>query len=192
MNRAIYATDGIYFLSPFEEEDRNIYMDLQKKMEKKLTAYEKYCEDSWWYYKLHGETKSYFIISMEGVYCGYIELIKYAEDTPEIGIELTREKRNQGIAKHAVNMLIKRVCQERNIPYFIIHIAENNAHSRHVFEKMGAVFVESEQTNYEKYIKICKTEKERKNVEIFFGDEIPICRYLLRADQKHIVDNSEK
>ncbi|MBR1740367.1 MAG: GNAT family N-acetyltransferase, partial [Lachnospiraceae bacterium] len=119
----------------------------------KLTAYEKYYEDSWWYYKLHGKTKSYFIISTEEVYCGYIELIKYAEDTPEIGIELTREKRNQGIAKRAVNMLIKRVCKERDIPYFIIQIKEDNTHSRHVFEKMGAELERVERTDYEELVK---------------------------------------
>ena len=46
------------------------------------------------------------------------------------------------------------VCKERNIDYFLIKIKSDNSHSKHVFEKMGAVPIGEEDRNYTLFLKV--------------------------------------
>ena len=81
---------------------------------------------------------------------------------------------------------ITRIASDLGIKYLTLYAFSTENWSRPNAEVSTLMVL------FEKYIKKCKNKKDRENVESFFGDEIPICRYMLRADQKHIVDNSEK
>lgn len=63
-------------------------------------------------------------------------------NTPEIGIDLLENKRNQGIGPKEVRLFARRVCEIRTIDYFLIRISSNNMHSKYVFEKMGLLNLE--------------------------------------------------
>lgn len=78
-------------------------------------------------------------MAVQALYRLVFELQNYKSDTPEIGLNLVESKRNQGIAAKVVKLLVQKSCLERNIDYFLIRIMSNNPHSKHVFEKMGAV-----------------------------------------------------
>lgn len=74
-------------------------------------------------------------------------------ETPEIGLNLVESKRNQGIAAKVVKLLVQMVCKERNIDYFLIKIKSDNSHSKHVFEKIGAIPIGEEDYNYTIFMK---------------------------------------
>lgn len=116
--------------------------------------------------------KTYSIYDSNNDHCGAIELKNPMSDTPEIGVELLENKRNQGIAKKAVKMLVQKVCQERDVEYFLIKISSQNHHSKHVFEKMGAIFIGEEDNIYKRLISQ-------------FGDK----RENLSADEQKILED---
>lgn len=114
-------------------------------------------------------TKLYCIYENNGDFCGCIELQKYKTDTPEIGLNLVENKRNQGIAAKVVKLLVQTVCAERDIEYFLIRIMSNNPHSRYVFEKIGAVPIGEEEHPYVVLMNRLKTTLARDTVNEIQG-----------------------
>ncbi len=41
---------------------------------------------------------------------------------------------------------------DKKVDYFLIRISSKNAHSRHVFEKMGVIPIGSKESNFKKFI----------------------------------------
>lgn len=61
-------------------------------------------------------------------------------------------KRNQGIASKTIRLFAKKVFETRQVDYFLIRISSRNLHSKHVFEKMGAVKIGEEKTYFSRLI----------------------------------------
>lgn len=142
MEREIYAADEGYFLCPMTDADRADYEELQRQTDGKesLPSNEK------WDKIVKGEVDRYFSIFHEqGEYCGCIEFQNYHSTTPEIGLTLLESKRNCGIAAKVVKLLVQKACSEQEIEYFEVKIKAENSHSRHVFEKLGAVKIGEEE-----------------------------------------------
>ena len=140
MNREIYVTDGEYTLLPISDEDRENYIELHRQLNGEQTLFlNPYCKDMMWEQVLEGKDKVFSIFNCDGEYCGSTEIQRPESDIPEIGIDLLENKRNKGIAPKVVVMLAKRAYQDKPVEYYLIRISSRNPHSKHVFEKLGAV-----------------------------------------------------
>ncbi len=74
-------------------------------------------------------------------FCGRVCMQRIDDENPEIGIELLQKKQNQKIGPEAIVAFCNWYHQEYGIPSIRVRIAEGNTHSRHVFEKLGAVYL---------------------------------------------------
>lgn len=145
MERQIYATDGEYFLYPITEEDHEDFVNLQIQTQGNTTLFlNPHFKDIIWNQVLQGKDKTFSIFNKQGDYCGSTELQHLPSKTPEIGIALIEEYRNKGLAKKVMKMLVKQTCHEQEVDYFLIRISSRNARPKHVFEKMGAIFIREE------------------------------------------------
>ncbi len=136
----------------------------------------------------HKRNKSFSIYDVNGEYCGNIEIQNYWSNTPEIGIDLVENKRNHGITVKAVKMLTKQFCKKHHVDYFLIRIMENNSHSIHVFEKMGALLIEQDESMVDYLIDEIKQETDENYADkvqefirkAFIEDEgVKVLRYRL-------------
>ena len=144
IDREIYATDGEYSLCPVIEADREYYVRLREQVNGTDTLFlNPICKDLMWDWVLTGETKYFSVIDKKGEYCGCMELQCPLSEMPEIAIDLLSHKRNIGIAKRALKLLVLKASMEHPVDSYLVRILSGNTHSRHVFEKIGAVPVGS-------------------------------------------------
>jgi len=153
MNREAYVTDGEYTIFPISEEDRDDYVELHRQTNGENSLFlNPVSKDIMWDATLHGKDKVFSIFDNKGNYCGSIELQNVASCTPEIGIDLLETMRNKGIAIKAVSMFARKTYELQSIDYFLIRISSKNLHSKHVFEKMGAVKIGEEENAFQKFV----------------------------------------
>ena len=142
MEREIYAAGEGYILTPMTDADRANYEELLRQTD----GNDSLPSDEKWDKLMTGEAECYFSIFDEhGEYCGCIEFQNCRSKTPEIGLTLLECKRNRGIAAKVVKLLVQKACSEQEIEYFEVKIKAEKSHSRHVFEKMGAVKIGEEE-----------------------------------------------
>ncbi|MCM1158441.1 MAG: GNAT family N-acetyltransferase, partial [Bacteroidales bacterium] len=106
-----------------------------------------------------------------------------------IGIDLVENKRNRGIAPRAIRLFAKKVCEEKQVEYFLIRISSNNLHSQHIFEKLGAVKIGEEESAFSKFVErfgeiAGKSEQDLEGYKYLFGedgDEV-VYRYRLNPN----------
>ena len=154
MNREIYATDGEYSLLPISDEDRENYIELHRQLNGEQTLFlNPYCKDMMWEQVLKGNDKVFSIFNCDGEYCGSTQIQRPESDIPEIGIDLLENKRNKGIAPKVVVMLAKRAYQDKPVEYYLIRISSRNPHSKHVFEKLGAVTIGTTESTFNTFMK---------------------------------------
>ena len=169
MNREIYATDGEYTLLPISDDDRKNYIELHIQINGEHTLFlNPYCKDMMWEQVLKGKDKVFSIFNRNGDYCGSIEIQRPESDTPEIGIDLLENKRNKGIAPKVVVMLAKRAYQDKTVEYYLIRISSRNPHSKHGFEKMGAIPIRTTESSFNTFMKSFK--KIMGNTDV--GDDV--------------------
>ena len=82
---------------------------------------------------------TYSIFLSNGKFCGYIN-DRMNENELEIGVELREKHRNQGIFPQAFALLMNYLYKVRAESRVVLQIFKSNSHSRHVAEKMGAVY----------------------------------------------------
>lgn len=189
--RQIYATDGNYFLCPIIEKDREHFVNLQIQTKGRTTLFlNPHFKDIMWNQVLQGKDKTFSILDIHGNYYGTIELRNLSGKTPEIGIALMEEYQNKGLAYKVIKMLIKETCSKKEIDYFLIRISSRNSHSKHVFEKMGAIFIRQESSFFTTFMnefnKITKNldrikEKDKiiKQMQNLIVEEEIIYQYIL-------------
>ncbi len=188
MNRDIYASDCEYTLCPITKEDIEYYYPNAYSMidDEDLP----YMSNILWKRLMAEGNRVYLIFDDNSEYCGNIELQHPDDDTPEIGIDLLEHKRNKGIAAKVVRLLARQTYEEKPVEYFLIRIHSKNSHSRHVFEKMGAVLIGEESTFYDRFISALKDEGESELLEYIQnrfdnnadGEKSVVYRYKLTPD----------
>lgn len=180
MKREIYASDGKYMLFQISDDDRDSYVELHRQLNGESTLFlNPHCKDMMWEQVVDvNEDIVYSIYDNNGEYCGSIELQNYDSATPEIGIDLLENKRNKGIASEVVRLFAKRVYEERQVEYFLIRISSKNQHSRHVFEKMGVIFIGTTESPFDVIMRNCKNvlEEMNGNASTQDGLEKDICK----------------
>lgn len=187
MKREIYASDGKYMLFQISDEDRDSYVELHRQLNGESTLFlNPHCNDMMWEQVVEvNEDIVYSIYDNDGEYCGSIELQNYDSATPEIGIDLLENKRNKGIASEVVRLFAKRVYEERRVEYFLIRISSKNPHSRHVFEKMGVVFIGTTESPFDVIMRNCKNVLEEMNGNASSQDELE--KDICKGSEKEII-----
>lgn len=71
---------------------------------------------------------------------GKIVLQDYKSELPELGVDIFPEYQNQGIAPEAIKLFLQYCNSYYNIKKVKVRIRKDNAHSNHVFQKLGAIF----------------------------------------------------
>ncbi len=149
-NRELLVHNDHYALVRVAEYDRPDYVELQRQINGDNTLFlNPISKDMMWDSVLADESL-YIIIDDSMQFCGSMEL-QGKSRTPEIGISILEKYRNRGIAQNAVQLLMTLTFNPENIDYYVLRIEEGNSHSRHVFEKMGAVFLGEDLSTAEKF-----------------------------------------
>lgn len=176
--RKIFATDGEYFLYPIAEQDRKNYVELQRQQNGENTLFlNPRSKDMMWQMTLEGTVLNYSIFNSKGSYCGNVEIQNPSDEHPELGISLLEEMRNQGIGPKVIKLFAAACWKNRPVEYYLVKILSNNQHSRHIFEKLGAVIIGHEGNLYSSVIeelkKVFKSEPmdETKELMKHFYDE---------------------
>ena len=178
-NREVFATDSEFTICSIADEDRDDYVELHRQLNGETSLYlNPLSKDMMWEQILNNADSVFSLFTANGDYCGSIELQHSDSNTPEIGIDLLESKRNQGIAPKAVRLFAKKVYEIRKVEYFVIRISSKNLHSQHVFEKMGAVRIGEEGTDFlEQFIE--SVGKERLDLKKY--------RYLFQEEDDEVV-----
>ncbi|SCI87109.1 Uncharacterised protein [uncultured Roseburia sp.] len=180
--RKIFASDEDFIICNISDADRSNYVELHRQLNGKASLYlNPISKDMMWKQILDNADSVFSLFTGNGEYCGSIELQQPNSNTPEIGIDLLAEKRNQKIAPKAVRLFARRVYEIRKVDCFLIRISSKNQHSIHVFEKMGAVKIGEEETAFSRF-----REKFRKTAEEG-GLDLEKFRHLFRESADEIV-----
>lgn len=171
--RETYVSDDEYSIYTLEDCDREPYVQLQVELKGEDTLFiNPRCNDFMWKALLE-QRECFAIYNSKGTYCGSIELQNQQSDTPEIGIDLFERFRNQGIGPRVIKLICTRYLQEHKIDYFLVRIMSTNSHSKHVFEKMGAVYLTSEENNVKAVLKrmseLVDTSKLEEGINAILG-----------------------
>lgn len=149
--REVFIEDEIYRICPMIDEDRELYVELQRQIIGEHTLFlNSAVKDKMWETTLNSDDSQEFsIFDVDNNYCGNLCLQNKKSKTPEIGIDLREDCRNIGIAPRVIKMFARQYFLKNEIDYFVIRIASNNSHSKHVFEKLGVIPEEKEKTPFE-------------------------------------------
>lgn len=79
-----------------------------------------------------------------GQFCGRVNMQKIDEEIPELGIDLLKEYQNQGYGPETIAAFANWYGEKRHISGIKVRIAVGNAHSIHVFEKLGAEYMQDD------------------------------------------------
>ena len=82
------------------------------------------------------------------LYVGSITMQHPFSDTPEIGIDVLRRYQRQGIAYETISMFAKRILELKNVEYFLVRIYSDNIASTKLFEKLGALRIGHERSEF--------------------------------------------
>ena len=73
-------------------------------------------------------------------FCGRVNMQKIDEEVPELGIDILREYQNQGYGPEAIAAFANWYGENRHISKIKVRVSAANAHSAHVFQKLGAQY----------------------------------------------------
>lgn len=168
--RKVFTADEEFIICNISDVDRSDYVELHRQLNGESSLYlNPISKDMMWEQILNNADSVFSLFTVEGDYCGSIELQQPNSKTPEIGIDLLEDKRNQGIAPKAVRLFARKVYETRTVDYFLIRILSNNLHSKYVFEKMGAVKIREEETDFSRFVERFKkiAEEDGQDLEKF-------------------------
>ena len=188
MNKTVYATDGNYFLVPLSETEKENYLSISREngIGYALSDNERY-EELLWSDSFSKNKRYYSIYDSDEIYCGNIELNRIDTSTPEIGIELLKEHRNKGIAGRVIRLLARKARLElKSLEYYLLRVSVGNTHSRHMIEKLGAIYIGEEESFAVKAMKQLKNGIEKEKYETAYDKCSKILEELL-ADETNKV-----
>lgn len=86
---------------------------------------------------------SYMIFLRDGgQFCGRLNMQKTDEEIPELGIDLLGEHQNQGYGPEAIAAFANWYGKSCHISEIKVRITAANARSAHVFQKLGAKYIQ--------------------------------------------------
>lgn len=91
--------------------------------------------------EINRDTFNCIIRDHKGVFMGRICMLHLTEACPAIGIELFEPYRNQGYGPESLSAFVAWFKDSYGKRKIMARIKQDNTHSKHVFEKLGAVYV---------------------------------------------------
>ena len=157
-----------YILKTLCEEDKINYLGLyqENSIVAKSQNYGDYAEFVW--KKLREDDAIYVSVFLrdDNLYVGNIALRQWSSATPEIGMDVLLKYRRQGIAYETIPLFAKRILGIKSMEYFLVRIYSDNEPSRKLFEKLGAVQIGKEPSEFAEVLEQLK-EKSREQYEKF-------------------------
>ena len=157
-----------YILKTLCEEDKINYLCLyqENSIIAKSQNYGDYAEFVW--KKLREDDAIYVSVFLrdDNLYVGNIALRQWSSATPEIGMDVLLKYRRQGIAYETIPLFAKRILGIKSMEYFLVRIYSDNEPSRKLFEKLGAVQIGKEPSEFAEVLEQLK-EKSREQYEKF-------------------------
>ena len=157
-----------YILKTLCEEDKINYLGLyqENSIVAKSQNYGDYAEFVW--KKLREDDAIYVSVFLRDAnsYVGNIALRQWSSATPEIGMDVLLKYRRQGIAYETIPLFAKRILGIKSMEYFLVRIYSDNEPSRKLFEKLGAVQIGKEPSEFAEVLEQLK-EKSREQYEEF-------------------------
>ena len=77
-----------------------------------------------------------------GRFCGCVNMQKIDQEVPEIGIDILKDLQNQGYGPEAVTGFANWYGERYRVSRIKVLISAGNIHSTHIFEKLGAEYVQ--------------------------------------------------
>lgn len=112
-----------------------------------------------------------------GQFCGRVNMQKIDEEIPELGIDLLKEYQNQGYGPEAIAAFANWHGEKRHISEIKVRIAAGNAHSVHVFEKLGAEYIQDDPSFLKAAEDLTKSLPEKRETIM---QDLRIREYLLK------------
>lgn len=146
----ICVEDNNFVLKHLTAEDREYYFELyeENSVLKDMNDFHGFME---WNWNLILEEDSIYVSVFRKVpyqYVGNIVLQNLKSKTPEIGIDICKKYKRQGIASYVLPMFTNKISEIQEIEYFLVRIYSDNYPSICLFKKLGAVEFGNEPSEY--------------------------------------------
>lgn len=112
-----------------------------------------------------------------GQFCGRVNMQKTDEEIPELGIDLLGEYQNQGYGPEAIAAFANWYGKSRHISEIKVRITAANTRSAHVFQKLGAEYIQDDPSFLKAAENLAKDLPEKR--EAIMGD-LRVREYLLK------------
>lgn len=165
--------NGRYILREQLSEDKEDYYKLcaetsllAKRMSQ--TAFGDFFEKQWEQRSEEDAIYISVILKATKQYVGNIVLRELESTTPEVGIDIVEKYQRQGIAYDALQLFFKKIKCICKIDYFFVRIYSENEPSRKLFQKLGAVKIGNEPSEYQLFLDQMKermTEEEYEEIK---------------------------
>lgn len=97
-----------------------------------------------------------------GQFCGRVNMQKIDRDVPEVGIDILGAYQNQGYGPEAIAAFANWYGENHCISEIKVRIFAKNNHSTHVFEKLGAVYVQDDLSYLKKAMSVAESLPEKR------------------------------
>ncbi|MEY8233881.1 GNAT family N-acetyltransferase [Oscillospiraceae bacterium 50-16] len=111
------------------------------------------------------------------VFCGRVNIQNVEAEIPEVGIDILRDYKNHGYGPEAVTGFVNWYHFSHCVPQVKVRISSENAHSIHVFEKLGAEFV-LEELMFSDKIQMIRESLPENEASVFA--DLKVREYILR------------
>lgn len=141
------------------------------------TAYEDLLHGLWNEAQTSSVLTGLLFLRSDDVFCGRVNMQYIDRAVPEVGVDILRDYRNHGYGPEAVTGFVNWYGSSRCISQIKVCISSKNAHSIHVFEKLGAEFL-FEKPMFSEKIQRMREELPKDKARIV--EDIVVREYILK------------
>lgn len=110
-------------------------------------------------------------------FCGRVNMQKIDEEVPELGIDLLKKYRNQGYGPEAIAGFANWYGENHNKSEIKVRITAANAHSAHVFQKLGAQYIQEDSSFLSAAKRLAESLPEKRETII---QDLSVREYILK------------
>lgn len=197
------TSDDKYTLRKEREEDKQVYFDLYKEtsiLAEKMPPdmFQDFFENQWEKRKQENSLYVSIFERTDLVYLGNIVLANLGSRTPELGIDVVKKHQRKGVAYDTLKMFIKWASETYDdIEFFLVRIYSDNLASLNLFQKLGAVKIGEEPSEYQIVLNQFKEHLEKEEYEKVKKknpdmEDIAGRRYIARYKLEYQIKKLEK
>lgn len=170
-NTEILTQNDKYILKKEREEDKQVYFDLYKEdfiLAKRMSSdmFQDFFEKQWENRKQENSLYVSVFRRLDSVYLGNIVLRDLESRTPELGIDVMKKHQRKGMAYDTLRMFMKWASETySDIEYFFVRICSDNLASLNLFQKLGAIKIGEEPSEYQAFLNQFKERVGKEEYE---------------------------